>query len=84
VDVEVGPTYLIQKLYESFQIGSSEALNVWPQVLAAEKFVKEWPILRVRGVKPLELSLDARNRWRHVANDQYSGTLGGTVCVDAL
>jgi hypothetical protein len=61
VDVGVWFAHLIQKVYESFQIGPMEALNVRPQVLVTEKFVKEKLILSVGGVKLLKPFLGVRN-----------------------
>ena len=61
MDVGVRLAHLIQKVYESFQIGPTEALNVWPQVLVTEKLVKERSIPSVGGVKILKPFLGVRN-----------------------
>jgi hypothetical protein len=61
-----------------------EALNVRPQVLMTEKFVKERSILGVGGTELLKPFLGVRNRSWHVGSGRYTGTLGGVVCGGAL
>jgi hypothetical protein len=52
VDLGTEFTDVVQKLYESSQIVSLKAEDMWLQVLVIEKFQKELSILVVRGVEP--------------------------------
>lgn len=61
-DSDIGFTNFVQELYEYPQIVTLEAENVWLQVLMAKEFPKEFPIFAVRGVEPVEPSLDVWDR----------------------
>ena len=53
-----------------------EALNVRPQVLVVEEYIKEPSVLFVGGLELLELLLGIRNRGYHAVVTDYIGSLG--------
>ena len=73
---DIGLTYFIQELYKSFQTGPMEALNVRPQVLVIEEYIKEPSVLFVGGLELLELLLGIRNRGYHAVVTDYIGSPG--------
>ena len=73
---DIGLTYFIQELYKSFQTGPMEALNVRPQVLVVEEYIKEPSVLFVGGLELLELLLGIRNRVYHAVVTDYIGSQG--------